>query len=306
MEINLNNSLGILTQKLEDWYVQFTSMIPNIIVALFVLVVFYFLARLARNLGNRLMVKLKLQSAIQNLFSTLIYLFIIGVGTIMALNVLHLEQTVTSILAGAGILGLALGFAFQDITTNFISGILLAFRKPLRVGDIIKTKEFIGTVEKINLRVTVIKTFQGLHVIIPNKDIFQSAVTNFTKTNERRVDLDVGVSYSEDLEQVSQTAIQAVSKLPYLLPDREVKLFYKEFGSSSINFTLMFWVQYPDEPGFLQARSEAIIAVKKAFDKNGITIPFPIRTLDFGSESRRPNSATSIKFPSSPTLSTAN
>lgn len=200
----------------------------------------------------------------------------------MALNVLHLQQTVTSLLAGAGIIGLALGFAFQDITANFISGVLLAFRKPIQVGDIIQAKDFTGMVEKIDLRITMIRTFQGLHVIIPNKDVFQSPVTNFTKTNERRIDLKVGVSYAEDLEEVKKIAIDSVSALPYLLPGKKVELHYSEFGDSAINFVLMIWVNYPDEPGYLRARSDAIIAVKKAFDKHGITIPFPIRTMDFG------------------------
>ena len=139
-----------------------------------------------------------------------------------------------------------------------------------------------GLVEKIDLRVTVIKTFQGLHVIIPNKDVFQTPVTNYTKTNERRIDLEVGVSYGDDLEQVKEVAINAVAQLPYLLPDKEIKLFYTAFGDSAINFTLMLWVSYPDEPGFLQAQSDAIISIKKAFDAHNITIPFPIRTLDFG------------------------
>ena len=264
------------------------AMLPNLVVAVLILVIFYFLARLMRLVANRLLDRLSDKGAINNLFSTLFYLLTLGVGLIIALNVLRLEQTVTSLLAGAGIIGLALGFAFQDITANFISGILIAFRKPIQVGDIIQSRDFMGMVEKIDLRVTVIRTFQGLHVIIPNREIFQNPVTNYTKTYDRRIDLEVGVSYGEDLQRVKEITLNAMDGMPGLLPNKEVKLFYTGFGESSINFVLMLWIHYPDEPGYLEARSEAIMRVKKAFDANDITIPFPIRTLDFGIKGGKP------------------
>ncbi len=274
--------MDILMGKFEHWLEALTAMLPNMAVAIIVLLVFYGIAQAVRIVSAKLFERFSDRGAISSLFSNVFYLITLSIGLIMALNVLHLQQTVTSLLAGAGIIGLAIGFAFQDITANFISGILLAFRKPIRVGDIIETKDFFGTVEKIDLRVTVIRTFQGLHVIIPNKDVFQSPVTNFTKTNDRRIDLEIGVSYAEDLDFVKEVAINSVAKLPYLLEDKEVQLVYNEFADSSINFTLMIWIRYPDEPGYLTAKSDAIMAVKKAFDENGITIPFPIRTLDFG------------------------
>ncbi len=282
MKFNLNKATDILIKKLETWLEVLTSMLPNFMVAIFALVAFYFLARGVRLLASRILNRLSDKVAINNLFSTLLYLSTLGLGLLMSLQIMHLDQTVSSLLAGAGIIGLALSFAFQDITTNFISGILLAFRKPIQVGDIIQLNDFLGKVEKIDLRVTVVRTFQGLHVIIPNKEVFQSPVTNFTKTHDRRIDLNVGVSYGENLEKVQEVALNAVQKIPYLLTEKEVKFYYQEFGDSSINFVLMLWVSYPDEPGFLQARSDAIMALKKAFDKNNITIPFPIRTLDFG------------------------
>ncbi len=278
----MSKALNIVLDKLERWLEAMIAMMPNMLVAIIILVLFYFIARGSRALTNQILNRLYSKEAINSLFSTLVYLVILSIGLFVALNVLHLQQTVTSLLAGAGIIGLALGFAFQDITANFISGVLMAFRKPIKVGDIIETKDYLGVVEKIDLRVTVIRTFQGLHVIIPNKDVFQTPVTNFTKTYERRIDLEVGVSYSEDLEKVKNVALNAVKELPYLLADKETNLFYKEFGSSSINFIIMIWVHYPDEPGYLQARSDAIIKIKQAFDQNDITIPFPIRTLDFG------------------------
>lgn len=257
-------------------------MLPNIIVAMLVLATFYLIAKLARAILLKVLNRVSDKVAINNLFATLFNLLLISVGLIISLNVLHLQQTVTSILAGAGIIGLAIGFAFQDISANFISGILLAFRKPIRVGDIISSQGYTGVVESIDMRVTLLKTFQGLHVIIPNKDVFQTPVTNYTKTYERRIDLEVGVSYGENLRKVKELTLNAISKLDFIMPDREVKLIYKEFGDSSINFSLMVWVHYTNQQTFLEAQSELIMTIKETFDKNDITIPFPIRTLDFG------------------------
>ena len=282
MKFDITKAVNILINKITLWLEQLTSMLPNMVVAVLVLFLFFFLARIAKSISRKVLQKVSDKEAINNLFATIIYLLVLGLGLIMALKVLKLQQTVSSILAGAGIIGLAVGFAFQDITANFISGILLAFRKPIQVGDIVRVQDFIGKVEKIDLRVTVIRTFQGLHVIIPNKDVLQQPLTNFTKTSDRRIDLEVGVSYAEDLDFVEKVAIEAVAKLPYILPGKEVKLFYNEFGDSSINFTIMVWIEYPDEPGYLQAKSDVIKAIKSAFDENNITIPFPIRTLDFG------------------------
>ncbi|MEQ8518999.1 MAG: mechanosensitive ion channel [Cytophagales bacterium] len=281
-EIEVPSVLEKIQLKVNSWLEGLIEMLPNLFVAILIVLLFYIIGKFLRSAFKRLFQKLSNNVVVINLFANIFYLAIIIMGFLIALNVLHLEQTVTSILAGAGILGIALGLAFQDISTNFISGIIMAFRKPIKVGDIIETERFIGKVEEINLRVTIIKTFQGLHVLIPNKDVFQAAVTNYTKTNERRVDLEIGVSYAEDLEKVKNIAIKAIEELNIKLGDTDVGVYYNKFDNSSINFTLMFWIHYPDQQGFLDAQSKAIIAIKKAFDKNEITIPFPIRTLDFG------------------------
>lgn len=281
-EIEVPSVLEKIQLKVNSWLEGLIEMLPNLFVAILIVFLFYIIGKFLRSAFKRLFQKLSNNVVVINLFANIFYLAIIIMGFLIALNVLHLEQTVTSILAGAGILGIALGLAFQDISTNFISGIIMAFRKPIKVGDIIETERFIGKVEEINLRVTIIKTFQGLHVLIPNKDVFQAAVTNYTKTNERRVDLEIGVSYAEDLEKVKNIAIKAIEELNIKLGDTDVGVYYNKFDNSSINFTLMFWIHYPDQQGFLDAQSKAIIAIKKAFDKNEITIPFPIRTLDFG------------------------
>ena len=294
--LDINRALDIVSNKVQTWLETLISMMPNIIVAFLVLIISILVARAVRIVTRKVLSRVSEKKSINSLFSTLIHFFIIGVGLIISLNVLHLEQTVTSLLAGAGIIGLAIGFAFQDISANFISGIMLAFRKPIKVGDIINSQGHTGIVEKIDMRVTMIRTFQGLHVIIPNKDVFQTPVTNFTKTHERRIDLEVGISYAEDLEEVKAIALKTLGKLDFILPGQEPEVFYNEFGESSINCTIMVWVFYSGEQAFLACRSKVIIAIKKAFNDKDITIPFPIRTLDFGIKGGQKLSETKLRL----------
>jgi small conductance mechanosensitive channel len=236
--------------------------------------------------GQKLFVKVFNRSsnnqALENLFSTIIYYAILGLGLFIILGILKLDKAVTSLLAGVGVIGLALGFAFQDIAANFVSGIMLAFRKPFAIGDIVKLSDFMGTVSRTNLRVTVVETWQGQEVYIPNKDVLSSPIVNYSILGERRIDLAVGVSYADSLEQVQEIIEKTLKGLEGVIRHDDMIFTYYEFGDSSINFEIKFWIKYPKNPSYLEMRSKAIKAIKKAFDEEGITIPFPIRTLDFG------------------------
>ncbi len=139
-----------------------------------------------------------------------------------------------------------------------------------------------GTVVDVNLRSTRVRTFQGQIAIIPNSNVFQNPVENYS-TGQRRVDISCGVAYGDDLVTAPARSRSAPCRgSSFVHPDRPVDLYFNEFGDSSINFSLRFWVDFAKQTDFLGAQSEAIIAIKKAFDDGGITIPFPIRTLDFG------------------------
>ncbi len=278
----LNDAYGIVTGKVEEWITTFIAMLPNMVVALFVLILFYVIGKFARKAVKQLLTSVTDNKTITSLLETIIGVAIIGIGVFIALSVLQLDGAVTSLLAGAGIIGLALGFAFQDIASNFISGVMLSIRHPFGIGDIIETNDFYGTVQKLNLRNTIMRTVTGQIVYLPNKKVFENPLQNFTTTGLRRVDLSCGVSYGDDLDKAKKVALEAVDKVSNVLSDKEIEFYYDEFGDSSINFKIRFWVKFATNPDFWSARSEAIIAITKAFDEHDIMIPFPIRTLDFG------------------------
>ncbi|MFD0764627.1 mechanosensitive ion channel family protein [Mucilaginibacter lutimaris] len=280
--MDINNAYQLIVDKLTLWAKDLIRLLPNIALAALILVVGFFIAKSVKNGLKKLIRRFIHNETLDNLFSSLIYIFLLGIVIFIALSVLKLDKAVTSILAGAGILGLALAFAFQDIAANFMSGIFLSIRSPLSVGDIVKIKEYMGKVEEINLRDTVIRTYQGQMVIIPNKDVFQNPIENYTLLGKRRMDLAVGVSYGDDLEKVKEVTIEAVSGIEGLSKEDEITMFYTEFGDSSINYVIRLWVCTTEQINFLEVKSQAIIRIKKAYDENDIMIPFPIRTMDFG------------------------
>lgn len=281
-EIHVKDAYKLVSEKIENWLELLITMLPNMVVAIVVIIVFYLIAKGVRNLSGNLLNRAFNNKSLNELMQNIIYIAIIIVGMFVALGVLDLDKTVTSLLAGVGVIGLALGFAFQDTAANFVAGVFLAVRSPIEIGDIVKSVDVMGKVHRINLRATEVRTFQGAHVVIPNKDVFQNPLFNFSQSGKRRIDLDCGVSYGGDLDKVKKVTVEAIENTEGVDKDMGVTFFYKEFGGSSINFQVRAWSGDISQPGFLTTQSNMIINIKKAFDANDIMIPFPIRTLDFG------------------------
>ncbi|HWM93782.1 MAG TPA: mechanosensitive ion channel [Thermoanaerobaculia bacterium] len=282
--MNLDQTWGLLARKMAVWGRAFILALPNFLLAILTVVVFWLLARGARNVVRRLLHRVSHSEQVTYLLAQVVYIAVLTAGTFIALGILGLQKTVASLLAGAGIVGLALGFAFQDIAANLMAGVYLSVRRPFRRGHLIKTQDFFGIVMEVNLRWTEILTQQGQLVLIPNKQVFENPIMNYTIRGSRRVDISLGVSYGDDPEKAKQVAMEAVAAVPSRLPDREVELFYEEFGESSIDFVVRFWINFEKQKDYLEARSDAILRIKTAFDAAGITIPYPIRTLDFAAK----------------------
>ncbi|MFC5283601.1 mechanosensitive ion channel family protein [Pedobacter alpinus] len=280
--MDVGKAYDLLVGKLTKWFEEFIKLLPNLVIATIVVVLGFFLAKVVKSFSLKMIRKVSHLETINSLFASFVYILTLGVALFTALDILNLDKAVTTALAGAGILGLALAFAFQDIAANFMSGIFMSFRRPFNVGDLVKLGEYRGRIESVNLRDTTLITLEGQRLLIPNKTVFQNAIENFTSSGIRRMDLKVGVSYGDDLERVKQITLESVKTIPERDTHKEVEFFYEEFGDSSINFALRIWLNSPEQKVYLAARSNAVMAIKTAFDKSDIMIPFPIRTLDFG------------------------
>ncbi len=281
--MDLTEPLKLVQEKVQGWINATIQLLPNVLAAILIFIIFLILAKIIKKVSLKTLKSVIKSHAALNLIANLASFTVLAIGLVVTLGILQLDKTVTSLLAGAGIVGLAISFAFQDIAANFVSGTLIAFRKPFEVNDIIKSNDYVGKIEEINLRYTLIRTFQGQSVLIPNKIIYNNPLVNYTINGARRIDLEIGVSYGDDLEKVKHVTLEALKQLESINQEKEIIFHYSEFGNSSINFFVRFWVDYKkSHKEYLDGLHDAIVAIKKAFDENDITIPFPIRTLDFG------------------------
>ena len=274
----------LINEKLASWIEGSIQHLPNIVVAIVIAIAFGIIAKIAGNLAHRLLSRTFDSKQIVDLLTSIIKVAIITMGIFIALDFVGLRGTVTSLLAGAGIVGLAIGFAFQDMTENLIAGIAMGVRKPFEIGDVIEANGVFGHVEAINLRNTNVMTFFGQREIIPNKILFRNILTNYSVNGKRRIEVPVGISYADDPQQAADVITEAVNALDCVIDKEDTGVFAESFGDSSINLLVWFWIDYPGEPGYMVARHQVIVAIQKALGDANILIPFPIRTLDFGAK----------------------
>jgi len=207
-----------------------------------------------------------LRRFISNLARTLLMLFVI----IAAINALGVQTA--SLIALLGAAGLAVGLALQGSLANFAAGVLIVLFRPYKVGDWIEGGGVSGSVEEVQILTTVLKTGDNKRVIIPNSQIMGTTITNYSANDTRRVDLVVGVSYSDDLDKVRKELQDLVDGDKRILKDPAVTIAVSELADSSVNFVLRPWVNTADYWGVYFDLTEAI---KKRFDEVGISIPFP-------------------------------
>lgn len=279
---SFNASLEAFWNTLEGWIEDFIANLPNIILAVLVLIASIFLSRFVKKYASKIVSRFSNNRTINGLLANIITSGFLIVMFFIVLGILELDRALTSLLAGAGVVGLAVGLAVQEPLMNMFSGILMSTKSLYNVGDLIETNGYFGRIKKVSLRSTIIRQMSGEEVLLPNKSIIQSPLTNYTVSGRRRLTLSCGISYGEDLEKVRAVTVKAVEEHVEYNERLPVEFYYEGYGDSSINFIVRFWLTDITPKGLLTAQSEAVIAIKKAFDQNDITIPFPIRTLDFG------------------------
>lgn len=284
--ISIQKAVQQLIAKLNGWFTLTVKMLPNLIVALFVLVIIVKLSHPIARLVGRAVLRMTRQRHIARILGTMVRLLIVILGVILALNVMNLDRAVASLLAGVGILGIALGFASQDLAANFISGIVLHFEHPFRLGDRVhlgdlKNPDLLGYIDSVAFRATVLRGRRGERITVPNKIILENPIINYYITGTRRVDLFFGIDYTPDLQRAKELAVKAVESLEWRIPEHPVEFFYEEVKNTTIVFRIRFWTGC-EQSVFLEARSEAIKAINQTFKDHGITMPSDVITLDFG------------------------
>jgi small conductance mechanosensitive channel len=263
----LQQPLQTVTVKLMSWAQDGLLILPNLVIALLVMAVCWACARVVSAIVQRVVSRLGSNRDAVRLLGFLAYATLLAGGIFVALGVLHLDKTVTSLLTGVGILGLTLGFALQDVASNLMAGLLIELHHPFRINDVIETNNFIGRVSRITLRDTEIDQLDGQVVVVPNKEIFNKPVVNHSSASRRRVDFEIKVPPDVDLDEALQLAHDAVSSIDRRDHRQEIELFFKSVEDTGTTLLVRFWIDSADEVEYLRARSIAIQRIKGALDR---------------------------------------
>lgn len=187
---------------------------------------------------------------------------------------------VTAVLTAAGVVGIAVGFAAQTTLSNLISGVFLIVERPFRLGDVLQVGDLVGLVHEIGLLAIHLRTFDNRFIRVPNEELIKTRFINITRFPIRRLDVDIGVAYKEDIDTVTRVLLEVADNNPHSLDEPAPIVIFKGFGTSSLNFMLGVWFEKAD---VLALRNSIMRDVKKRFDAEGIEIPFPHLSLYSGS-----------------------
>jgi small conductance mechanosensitive channel len=289
MESNFSveDAITKLWDKLDGWLVATILKLPNIIMAILVMVLFYFLAKGIRKLLNKVVLHRVSQKSIQEIIGKVVFVTVLLIGFFVALGVLELDKLLTSILAGAGVVGLAIGLALQGTLSNTFGGLILSFMPKLKIDDWVETDGTAGFVDEISLRNIVIRRPDNNYTVIPNSKFIDGSFTNYSITERSRIVVQCGVGYESKLQEVEDLTVKVIGEEFLQQENEEVEFFFTEFGDSSINFMVRFWANAKNGKQAHTLRHKAIKLIKSHFDQRDINIPFPIRTLDFGKNDLR-------------------
>ena len=251
-------------------------MIKTIIMLIFsFFLLFYLSGKIRKVMANRIFPRYNIDIGVGQSIATIVRYLLLIIGMVIIFQTSGIDLSALGILVGA--LGVGIGFGLQHITNNFISGIIILFERPVKVGDRVEVDGLTGNIVNISARATTILTNDNIAVIIPNSDLINKQVINWSHNDKKvRLNFPVGVSYNEDPDVIRKVLLSVAKANPGVLKNPAPYVRFDEFGDSSLNFNMLIWTsEYSDRPSAL--KSELYYAVFKAFKEHGIEIPFPQR-----------------------------
>jgi small conductance mechanosensitive channel len=265
MEMDLSNLLAKVYELLTVYGMR-------VVAAIVILVVGRWVARMVAKLIRRMMTKSKTDETLVSFVGNLSYIALLAFVVIAALNQLGIQTA--SFIAVVGAAGLAIGLALQGSLGNFAAGVLMIIFKPFKVGDFIEAAGTAGVVEEIQIFNTQLKTPDNKTVIVPNAKLTGDNITNYTTKGTRRVDFVFGIGYEDDIDKARSIIQEIIDQDERVLKDQKPLIVVSELADSSVNFTVRAWTASDDYWSFYFDTTEK---VKKQFDAQGVSIPFPQR-----------------------------
>lgn len=273
-----------MKEKISNSFYEFWEKIiaatPDVMAAIIVLAVFIVIGRLFRSFYKNKLLK-KFQSTIISKFVGQVLYWVFNViGVLIALNLLGFGNIVSSLLAGAGISAIIVGFAFKDIAENFLAGILLTIHRPFAIGDVIEIDNYKGPVKALDLRSTHIRLSDGRDIWIPNSMLVKGVLTNYTRDGLLRQEFIVGIDPYDDVEKARQLIVDFLKEQPEVLTIPPPNVLTEELGTSSVSIKVLFWIDVlkklslegPIATG-LSIRSKMMSQIKDLLLNNGFSMP---------------------------------
>ena len=215
--------------------------------------------------------------------SAIRFAFVVG-GVVIALDMLGAGALMGAVLGGAGVIGIALGFAMRDTIENYVASLMLSIRQPFRANDWVVIDQYEGRVIRLTSRATILMTLDGNHLRIPNAQVFKAVILNYTRNPQRRFDFALGVDADDDPRAAMKLGIDTLSSLPFVLDEPEPQARIEDVGDSNIAIRFLGWIDQ-GEADWYKSRSLAIAAVKDALEQGGFALPEPIYRLRIDSRS---------------------
>jgi small-conductance mechanosensitive channel len=265
-----------ISEPLEELLQEFLLFIPDLIAALITFVVSMLLSGVAYRWVRRSWKKRLEDPETLRLIARIARWSIIVLGTVVALDQVNFD--VTGFLAGLGIAGVTIGFALQDISRNFVAGILLLVRQPFDIGDAVKVAGYSGTVLDITTRDTVFKTWDGEMVIMPNIDVFTNPITNYSELPYRRRTVMIGLGYGADIDRAKALFLETMERVDGVADEPPPEVLVEEMGSSALTIAARFWVNQTTH-GLFDVHSDVVQAITEAAEEAKIDLPYPIQTV---------------------------
>lgn len=264
-------------ETIEAMTAQFFALVPQIIIALIVFIIFWFIAKILSGFLTRLFAK-QTNAGVGKALGRIAYIAMLFVAFLLAVAIITPSVGAAQLLQVLGVGSVAIGFAFKDILQNFLAGLLILLRQPFTEGDWIKFDGYEGVVQSISTRSTWLRTFNGHDISIPNGEIFTNPVSVVTRDPDVRSQYDIGISYDADIDLAKQIALDVVADIEQIYSDPKPDIGVDDLGDSAVVLRLRWWTKTSDMYGTKQFVLERI---KKAYDQADIGIPYPHRTLEF-------------------------
>ncbi|MFU8894861.1 MAG: mechanosensitive ion channel domain-containing protein [Gammaproteobacteria bacterium] len=265
---------------LDDLARGFVRMLPLIVVAMVVIVISWTLARLTVYVLRRRLQARSLSPLLRQVMARAGGILVMLVGLYLVLRIAGLTQLAFTVVGGTGLIGLALGIAFRDITENFLASMFLSLQQPFREGDLVEVANVTGYVQQLTSRTTVLMTLDGNQVQVPNSTVFKSTIRNFTSNPNRREDFIVGIGYEDSISSAQDLVLKVLADHPAVLAEPEPLVLVENLGSSTVNLRVYFWLD-GGLHSWAKVKSSVIRLTKRAFQDAGISLPDEAREVTF-------------------------